>query len=461
MHIRPFAFLLALALPACAPPLDSSAPGDIVCEAGVSEACYSGASETRDIGSCRAGVRTCAADGSGFGACKGEVLPQAESCNGSDDLNCDGTTACHGNPRWKLGLTGEIAPAGIAASSDGEATVFGWAKTIDIGAGPQGDPEVWSLFVARVSGDGSARWLHTFAGVDAAERSGGAAMSEAHEATIVVRVEGQMTIAGKAIDASQGGVLALRFEDDGTLAAAELLDLSGPAGTLAPSPKVARLAGDGVIVGGAGFLAQVDAALTTTWHHRYAGDVTVADITSGSDGAMFATGSYAGEFEPGGGAEAAVDHHAAFIAELEGDGILWSERLGGEVETTGLSLLVRADGTLRVAGIQAGGGNLIEGLELDPWGAFVADRNELGSITSDLVGLGPRRPDSITIDLAGHIVTRAIASDKAPTSLITKTLSHGQSLIWMQQYEQPPVSVTLPSGETVVATAKGVERLAL
>lgn len=50
--------------------------------------CYSGPSGTRDVGPCRAGIRSCESSG---GACAGEVLPQTESCanSGADD-DCDG-----------------------------------------------------------------------------------------------------------------------------------------------------------------------------------------------------------------------------------------------------------------------------------------------------------------------------------------------------------------------------------
>jgi hypothetical protein len=59
---------------------------------GLQTSCYDGPGGTENVGLCRAGVRSCvqAGDGSwGMGACAGQVLPAAETCNGLDD-DCDG-----------------------------------------------------------------------------------------------------------------------------------------------------------------------------------------------------------------------------------------------------------------------------------------------------------------------------------------------------------------------------------
>lgn len=58
------------------------------CAPGETRACYSGPADTVDVGGCRSGVQTCSADET-WGACAGEILPQAETCNGLDD-DCDG-----------------------------------------------------------------------------------------------------------------------------------------------------------------------------------------------------------------------------------------------------------------------------------------------------------------------------------------------------------------------------------
>ena len=59
------------------------------CKPGSTINCYTGPDGTENVGVCHAGTATCLRDGSGFGTCAGQVLPQPETCNGFDD-DCDG-----------------------------------------------------------------------------------------------------------------------------------------------------------------------------------------------------------------------------------------------------------------------------------------------------------------------------------------------------------------------------------
>jgi RHS repeat-associated protein len=68
---------------------DLEAGQGCACRVGDTRACYSGARLSRGVGICTDGVQSCLPDGTGWGPCDGEVLPQAEQCNGLDD-NCNG-----------------------------------------------------------------------------------------------------------------------------------------------------------------------------------------------------------------------------------------------------------------------------------------------------------------------------------------------------------------------------------
>ena len=67
-----------------------SGGGSSVCNPGTSEFCYSGPPGTETTGLCRAGLRQCLEDGSGFGPCEGEVTPVPETCATPGDDDCDG-----------------------------------------------------------------------------------------------------------------------------------------------------------------------------------------------------------------------------------------------------------------------------------------------------------------------------------------------------------------------------------
>ncbi len=66
------------------------AGGGMVCTTGSKEPCYSGPGNTPNIGTCKPGTQTCLADGTGYGACFGEVMPVLENCVAAGDEDCDG-----------------------------------------------------------------------------------------------------------------------------------------------------------------------------------------------------------------------------------------------------------------------------------------------------------------------------------------------------------------------------------
>lgn len=67
----------------------SKAVDSVPCIPGDFHFCYSGPSGTLNVGTCKAGTRTCSQTGT-FGTCVGEITPAAgDACNGTDD-NCNG-----------------------------------------------------------------------------------------------------------------------------------------------------------------------------------------------------------------------------------------------------------------------------------------------------------------------------------------------------------------------------------
>jgi putative metal-binding protein len=83
----------------CSTLLDDDCNGSVnegglgcICAPGATTACYSGAEGTLGVGLCKGGQQTCNAEGTGFGACVGEVLPQPENCLDAVDNDCNGET---------------------------------------------------------------------------------------------------------------------------------------------------------------------------------------------------------------------------------------------------------------------------------------------------------------------------------------------------------------------------------
>ncbi|MBL8603819.1 MAG: M23 family metallopeptidase [Myxococcales bacterium] len=73
---------------------------------GLSRSCYTGPAGTQGRGSCRAGTQTCS--NGNWGACAGQVLPTREDCDNRDD-DCDGRTddglsrSCYAGPAGTAG----------------------------------------------------------------------------------------------------------------------------------------------------------------------------------------------------------------------------------------------------------------------------------------------------------------------------------------------------------------------
>jgi hypothetical protein len=61
-----------------------------VCVPATQTDCYEGPAATLNVGVCKAGKQTCVADGTGYGACIGQSIPDADRCDNAVDDDCDG-----------------------------------------------------------------------------------------------------------------------------------------------------------------------------------------------------------------------------------------------------------------------------------------------------------------------------------------------------------------------------------
>lgn len=64
--------------------------GLCACDPGTDQPCYTGPPPTENVGACQSGTQTCNAQGTGWGACMGQILPAAEVCGSGIDENCNG-----------------------------------------------------------------------------------------------------------------------------------------------------------------------------------------------------------------------------------------------------------------------------------------------------------------------------------------------------------------------------------
>lgn len=134
--------------------------GGLSCAPGEKVSCYDGPMGTEGIGICKGGQRTCAADGAGYGACEGQVLPKQELCSTAEDDDCDGsTTPCANDVSWcrvyspptVLGLFG------IGVDGARNAVVGLMAADLEIGGQAYYGPTV-----IKLSPEGEVVWARSF-----------------------------------------------------------------------------------------------------------------------------------------------------------------------------------------------------------------------------------------------------------------------------------------------------------
>ncbi|MCB9567339.1 MAG: choice-of-anchor L domain-containing protein [Myxococcales bacterium] len=91
--------------------------GQCACDPGSQIECYTGDANTKNVGKCKSGMATCNPEGTAYGPCEGEVLPEAvdacsnnvdDNCNGvvdeDPDLDKDGWTVCGGDCCDEIGI---------------------------------------------------------------------------------------------------------------------------------------------------------------------------------------------------------------------------------------------------------------------------------------------------------------------------------------------------------------------
>ncbi|APR83385.1 Tryptophan synthase alpha chain [Minicystis rosea] len=301
----------------------------MICTPGAEESCYSGPSGTEGKGLCKAGIRTCNAAGTAFGACEGEVGPAQEQCYGGLDRDCDGKNDDEGPGGSTCGALGWNRVFGSATGSrgdriltdaDGNVIVAGTLTPgLDFGAGALPVVGGEDVFVVKLDPAGNVLWSRGFGSA------------------------GDDEIGEMAIDAAGNIYLWGTFKGS--------IDLgTGPIdGNATQAPFLVKLAPTG----------------TTLAARALNGRADVGGIALDGAGGVIVVGSYYGTFDAGGAAFTNTDGYTnAFIAKLDGSlGHVWSKSFGGSNWDFANDVAVDTAGNLLITGsfhttIDFGGGPL-------------------------------------------------------------------------------------------------------
>ena len=300
------------------------AGGGSSCAPGTTQACYSGPPGTASVGICHEGSRTCAADGSSFGPCTGEVLPSVETCATPEDDDCDGQTNEDG--------------AGCACVPN---------ATMPCYEGPSGTQDVG----ACKAGTATCNALGACAG------------------QVLPSTDYCVTLVDEDCDGAQAPCVATppwskSYGAPNTYAAVQRVATDGAGNVVFAAYGNPIDVGAGPTQGS--LVAELDALGNLVWSHplpMYAG---VIDLAVDGAGNVVVVGSYSGTPGPdfGGGPLPAVGNSSAdFVLKLDAaGGHLWSASLG-TTSFTPAAVATDAQGNVAIAGhltfcVDFGAGNV-------------------------------------------------------------------------------------------------------
>jgi len=143
--------------------------GALVCVPGDTQPCYSGPDGTKDMGVCEAGAQTCNDQGTGFGACVGEVTPAVEDCSKPGNEACTGALGCS-DPIFveQFGDESSQVIEAIRRSRNSEEYFIAgeFNGALKLGEKTLVSSDFSDLFLAKLGPAGEPLWAIAFSGQD-------------------------------------------------------------------------------------------------------------------------------------------------------------------------------------------------------------------------------------------------------------------------------------------------------
>ncbi|APR88018.1 Hypothetical protein A7982_13367 [Minicystis rosea] len=400
------------------------------------EPCYTGPLGTQDIGICKGGMHTCNATGIGYGPCVGQIIPKTESCNTTDDDDCNGLVndGCICTPLEKAPCyTGPVGTEGVGSCKGG-------TKTCDLTGKAYGS--CVDETKPRVDNCASA----------ADEDCDG--QTPPCTGTLVF---------GKSL----GGLL-----DEEGLAIA-----SDPASNVIVGGYTIGTVdfGCGAMPGGTNegaLVLKVDPTGACLWSKRFDDGSRVTGVGADLDGNVYLTGTFTGALDLGGGPMQSAGQSDVFFAKLDSTGaFVWARRFGDGAPQTATGLTVDPQsnpigvgyfqGTLDFGGgaMTSAGGNDVYLVKLDTAGTLVWAKsfgdasNQVGNAVAVDEAYNPIITGSFsgTVDFGGGPLASAGLGD-AFAARFDSTGNHVWSARWGDAKDQAGYAVAAyGSGDVYIA----------
>jgi hypothetical protein len=392
--------------------------------------CYSGSEGTAGVGSCLAGVHICNELGTGYGACIGEVVPQAEVCISPQDDDCNGEAGCFGEHTWSKLFNGYLSPL-IAADQSGGLVLAGpMSGSIDLGGGILTSAGDKDCLVAKFDASGNHVWSKRFGDTNLQNVSDVGTDSEGN-IVITGQLRGSVDFGGGALqsDGFSDVVLAKLDATGDHRWSKRFGDSVGgfQYGTALAIDASSRIIVTGAFEGGINFggenltssgnrdvfLVVLDALGNHVWSQRF-GDPSFQEgngVAVDKSGNVVLVGRFFDSIDFGGGSLASAGASDIFVAKFDSLGNhIWSKRFGDALDENCTGVVVSSTGRIFITGhfdgsIDFGGGALSNAggmdifvVELDADGKHVWSKR-FGDSTSS-----PYPSTKIALDGADNVV---------------------------------------------------------
>ncbi|APR80130.1 Hypothetical protein A7982_05477 [Minicystis rosea] len=275
--------------------------GTVTCEPNQAEPCYTGAPGTENVGVCHGGMKTCNAQGNGYGPCQGEVTPTAEKCSTPVDDDCDGTA-----------LDDDVGCVCLPGTSS------------PCYSGPGGTENVGICKAGTATCNADGKGYGTCVGE---------VLPKTEDCTTTVDDDCD----GVAPPCLGGEIWSKQFGDTASQIAKSIAVLSDGTSFVTGTMGGTVDFGLGPLVSPGGtdaFLAKVDPMGNTLWAKRF-GDSANQDaraVAVDGTGAAIVTGQFAGTIDFGGGALTSAGGTDVFLAKFDAGGTpVWSKIFGNSV----------------------------------------------------------------------------------------------------------------------------------
>ncbi len=371
-----------------------------VCLPNSTAPCYSGPTGTSGVGVCHGGTQTCNAQGTAYGACAGEVVPQQESCGNITDDDCDGLTDESCTWIYGYGDAPDQDITDIAVDAQGNSYLIGtFNGTIDLGCGLLQTPNVSSdMFVAKFDSNGVCVWSNRYGanGTDAGR-------------SIAVDATGNIVMTGvfqSTVDFGGGPYVSVSGTSD-----IILLKLSPMGAHIWSKPFGATGGDDG------------------------------SAVTIDSEGNIVLVGHFRFNVDFGGGVLTSAGLDDVFAAKYTPDGThMWSQRWGDTNDQAMRSVTTDAAGNVYFSGaftgdVDFGGGTFINGGLAGTQDGMIVKLSSSGTYqwSRQLAGVGAQIAHGVDIDGNGDLLVTG--TYQSPTDFgLGSVASAGSGDIFVAKY---------------------------